>query len=50
MRKLTKKQRSAVVTRALGTEDQDNEIFLRKVKERMDKCASVALHGFRRAW
>lgn len=38
VRTLTKKQRSRVVERALGTADPDNEPLLRRVKERMDKC------------
>ena len=38
---LTKRQRAQLVMRALGTRDQDNEVLLRKVKERVDRCNIV---------
>lgn len=50
VRKLTPAQRRVVVDRALAARDQDTERFLRRLKERMDRCAlrpQQLLIGFR---
>ena len=34
--------RSLVLDRAMRTRDMDNERFLRKVRERLDRCAAIS--------
>ena len=41
VRSLSSKERAGVVRGAMATEDPDNQLFLQRLKDRMDRCLSI---------